>query len=140
MLTTHVVSQGLAEELKKLGYPQDGSTFYWANFIQSFDGEYCYKTEKHHGFYVCFRGLMSLDKLDLIEGCEWIAAPLASELMDRMGANCEVFFCGRLWYAKDPISGAQFEDESICDALAKLLIHLIKQGIIGIVKQGEEKK
>lgn len=128
MLTTHVVSQGLAEEMKKAGWPQEGSTFYWLRqrksewiLVQYWMLE-TYVDETGHTHFST-RG-----------DTEVIAVPLASELLERMPHGIAVFKKPLGDYAaecNDREEGYINESaETASDALAKLALHLIKEGIL----------
>lgn len=117
MLTTHVASQGLAEELKRSGWPQEGSTFVWI------------KTKHAKGIYFVTEAIKSLLTMP---DTEWCALPLASELMEKLENNFDLFYGGRLWYAKEPVGDEQFTDENVCDVLAKLALHLIQENKLNL--------
>jgi hypothetical protein len=125
-LSNHVVSQGLAEKLWKAGWPQEGSAFYWASFRN--------ESSPREQWGITHTSLIAADEKEelgersYLKGLKFFAAPLATELMERLKNSFDVFFGRRLWYAKEPIGRLQFSDENICNALAKLALLLIKEG------------
>ena len=127
MLTTHVVSQGLAEELKRSGWPQEGSTFVWI------------KTKHAKGIYFVTEAIKSLLTMP---DTEWCALPLASELMERMPPEVEAH---RYEDAdtKNWVAVLRVEDDwskyhhlevadTLPDALAKLALHLIQENKLNL--------
>lgn len=124
MLTTHVVSQGLAEEMKKAGWPQEGSTFYWVN------GELWDETMQS-----------DYETPATPPRSEWVARPLASELGEMLPDNVHsggVSACltiqktaGNFWTAEyvEPDGSVLHESAGawLPDALAALWLHLKKK-------------
>lgn len=116
-ITDHVVSLELAKKLKKLGMPQD-TLFYWEEVNEN-DWQIV-----DHVFIVG-------DNNDMA-----IAAPLASELGERLPAWIETFKAGNLagekrgWYAcvynKDMDDGKEFSDPREANTRAQMLIYLIE--------------
>lgn len=126
MLTTHVVSQGLAAELKSSGWPQEGSAFYWSR----------YDFENEHGAYVGdgkgIEAWMLVHGEDVLEIDDtFIACPLASELMERLPDFVNLSRSHRGCHASildrdlEPIEEIA---DTLPDALAKLALHLMKEG------------
>lgn len=135
MLTTHVVSQDLAEELREAGWPQEGSTFYRV---------------KVHPYSLVLPGpsweIMYHGQLvDYKEG-EYLfaAAPLASELGEVLPDSVHsggVSACltiqktaGNFWTAEyvEPDGSVLHESAGawLPDALAALWLHLNKEGLL----------
>lgn len=141
MPTTHVVSQGLAEELKEAGWPQKDSEFYW---------EMCDLYLENGAYVGEGNGFEDWDVVHssgdgLTDGDEdHVAAPLASELMERMPGLIGGRFLritktaseDYLAFYEDNTLGAPVDDTTIedqldktlPDALAKLALHLMKEG------------
>lgn len=135
MSPSHVVSLGLAEELKANGWPQEGSTFYWAKMKDSVEYELVMRAvDDSDTRYTC--PTHYLVERNAIVGMypERIkaAATLASELMERMpefisvrrnvsGWHCELHNAGLV---HTPWSSG----EKLPDALAKLALALIREG------------
>jgi len=67
MLTPHVVSLDLALALRENGYPQENALFYWRSPLP------------HYGY-----NEWSLGDCQMAHGADNVAAPLASELMEKM--------------------------------------------------------
>lgn len=78
MLTSHVVSLPLALELRDAGYPQENALFYWVEIGQQMP----YQDIEFSGKYL----LRHRDHLrnEFEESRDIVAAPLASELMEKM--------------------------------------------------------
>lgn len=145
MLTNHFVSLELSLALRDAGYTQEGSTFYWVMLHPSslvlpgpswqlmYHGQLVYYTESDYLF---------------------IAAPIASELMDKIGScfnewsmgyddsGCYwQFFLGgrgsgsmvdgrrRAFNVLD-LGGEDEPEDTPTNALAKLTLYLIKEGIL----------
>ena len=117
MLTNHVVSLDLAKELKELGVKQE-SLFWWRSPLP------------HHGWKD-----WSLGEGELGHGTESFSAFLASELGEMLpseyrsrknlqtsGYTCE----------KANETSVRADAATEADARAKMLIHLIKQGIVKV--------
>lgn len=137
MLHPHVVSQELAEELRKLGWPQNRSTFYW--------------WKDDFGDWAILSSEDAPDDPDsAIEPDRFIASPLASELLERMPSHFldseglrydlnlwkDTVWNAAYWWDEDsrrlvPSMNLPAQmDANPCDALAKLAIYLMKEGII----------
>lgn len=129
MLTTHVVSQGLAEELRASGWPQKRSVFSY--FVFGNDEEDI---------------VLALSDDPKYEGNEHdkIAAPLASELGEMLPDSVHsggVSACltiqktaGNFWTAEyvEPDGTVLHERAGawLPDALAALWLHLKKEGLL----------
>lgn len=140
-LTNHTVSRELAIALREAGWPQPPkhkSIFYW--------------NPKVDGSWAIERAQLSVRRLEdtsnssvgmvLIES---VAAPTASELMERMNAvevegrlywlaitkGTDVLYCASYEHyhhdSVDVLPGEVWE-ENICEALAKLALFLVKEG------------
>ncbi len=130
MPTTHVVSQGLAEELMEAGWPQEKSTFYRK---QDSEGGEPYIVAGNSR-YMASAGFV-------------LAAPLASELLERMppyfirsghlytlivlpkepaGGYCARYIRNRF----NTHMGGFGHAKTLPDALAKLWLHLKKEGLL----------
>lgn len=147
MLTTHVVSRELAEELKAAGWPQGGSCFAWFRWRKSGKVFLDEGSSTDHSLTVC-------GKTDHAE--KIAAAPLATELMGRMPTRVNPadrwhrFFI-KYWktvyidgetiyrangeddcclYGEEYLLDTPIEEPTFPDALAKLALHLIKEGIL----------
>lgn len=117
MLHPHVVSQELAEELRKEGWPQEDSEFYWVLSPKT-------------GLWDLWHSASLYAEGAIAGAWKKVSAPLASELMERIENNFDLFYGGRLWYAKEPVGDEQFTDKNVCNALAKLALYLKKEGIM----------
>lgn len=136
MLTTHVASQGLAEELKRSGWPQEGSTFYW---LRQGGSEWIIVQHMLLETYLDDTGHL---RFSTRGNTEVIAAPLASELMERMPPEVEAH---RYEDAdtKNWVAVLRVEDDwskyhhlevadTLPDALAKLALHLIQENKLNL--------
>lgn len=118
MLTNHVVSQGLAEELKKAGWPQRESFFSWH--------EVNYRGEKEW-----MLGETNMQFAGMI--FQSISAPFASELMESIPGSVLIWVasvgttCETYWFCQGQDQPC-FHRETLPDALAKLALHLMKEG------------
>ena len=124
MLTTHVVSQGLAAELKEAGWPCN-SEFCWVRDTAYVDDNRVYREASEP--YLMSRSLRGIRA-----GYEVIApAPLASELMERLPDFVNLSRSHRGCHASildrdlEPIEEIA---DTLPDALAKLALHLMKEG------------
>lgn len=128
----HVVSLGLSKELKEAGYPQEGE-FWWYRYKPS-GIKFTLLRYSHESFEYA-RSVNS-------PYVEYFAAPLASELMERLPdeffptkhleqggwaimANCEPSNTPYLIY-KDCL----IRSEKLCDALALMWLYLRREGVI----------
>ena len=123
MLTTHVVSQGLAEELREAGWPQEGSTFYWVKV-------YPYSLVlPGPSWELMYHGQL----VDYKEG-EYLfyAAPLASELMERIPGGYFAYRRGNSWFTGKDLHqiAVAVASDSMPNALATLWLHLKKEGLL----------
>lgn len=136
MSPSHVVSQGLAEELKKAGWrkSEKNGSLYWTP-----SGDLVAKTTLGWTTFGCEgpRGEPNWDEYP--DGEEYVYAPLASELMERMPYKDDYWFqvtrrSSGLWkvdlYSKRGGWVWSFLEMELPDALAKLALHLIKEGKI----------
>lgn len=141
MLTTHVVSQGLAEELKRNGWPQEGSEFYWEMCdLYLENGAYVGEGKGFKDWNVVHSSIDGIENGDK----DHIAAPLASELMERSNlltvrrngsavggwTACTPPYMSEaenVLVFDDP-KGLSFQAETAPDALAALALHLMKEG------------
>lgn len=133
MTLSHVVSQGLADELRKAGWSQQATFFRWIRPegpeltpVQKFGSQ--------NGFVLTDTNYSFPDEW------ETYAAPLASELMERMPRKLEngdfiVVFRGAIGLSYAVIKKDGWGDDretffadTLPDALAKLCVHLIKEG------------
>lgn len=125
--TNHVVSRELAEELRDAGWPQEGSTFYWS--VPKPDAG---NTENEK------RTLKTINAIIVSSGISYgpcftnVAAPLASELMERMPGGYFAYRRGSSWLTGKDLHhiAVAVANDSMPDALARLALHLIKEGIL----------
>lgn len=126
MLTTHVVSQGLAVELKEAGWPCD-SEFCWVRDTAYVDDNSVYREASEP--YLMSRSLRGIRA-----GYEVIApAPLASELMESIPGSVLIWVASvtTLWFCQGQDQPC-FHRETLPDALAKLTLHLMKENKLNL--------
>lgn len=129
MLTSHVVSHSLALALRDAGYPQSDSLFIWTRAwtrkggTLRKDGKWYITYNQYHG-----------------EGN--LAAPLASELMERMEGRLQHRFLLTIQKPDPDAYSAAYDDtvnaeslaynceKTLPDALAKSWLHLRKASLI----------
>ena len=144
-LTNHTTSLELSIALKKAGWPQEESLFYWVNPP---DGSWHLQSDGICGGFDCDVPRAWRD------GGEAIASPTASELMQKIGSafnewsmgyddsGCYYRFfyggrgaggmvegCGGSFSVLD-LGGEDEPENTPTNALAKLALHLIQEGII----------
>lgn len=134
MLTTHVVSQSLAAELKEAGWPQEGSTFYWNTWGNKFGNP----------FITASKGGLVEDMTPYLA-----ASPLASELLERMPVSVSIendertnklmvmklestWLCQYEFLDSDGDGWGVYADASLPDAIAKLALHLLKENKLNL--------
>lgn len=134
MNASHVVSQGLAAELKASGWPQRESFFSWH--------EVNYRGEKEWTL-----GETNMQFAGMI--FQSIVAPLASELMERMPVSVSIendertnklmvmklestWLCQYEFLDSDGDGWGVYADASLPDAIAKLALHLIKENKLNL--------
>ena len=124
----HVVSQELAEELRKLGWPQE-SLYRHVAFLDYGNGQRLWSPK---GWYLVSKDDQMFWRPRVEE--HWCAAPLASEMLDQMPEYIYVQKRRKTWYCclqDSELDTIPTETAStLPDALAKLAINLIKEGII----------
>lgn len=145
MIENHVVSLELSKRLKELGVKQE-SCFYWFTKIES-------QITKIVGDEIYGEGEIKSwveEDMDVsaLAGVDKYPAYIASELGEMLPMTqpdesgdyiCDGYFSvsmdekegKRIWSSQYDGSGF-FEGGSIADAIAKMLIHLIEQGIIKV--------
>lgn len=137
MLATHVVSQGLAEELKEAGWPQGNSLFIWVGISSP--------SPKANEPFITSRET-NLDEAPV----DWVAdAPIASELMERMPVSVSIendertnklmvmklestWLCQYEFLDSDGDGWGVYADASLPDAIAKLALHLLKENKLNL--------
>jgi len=137
--SNHTTSLELSIALKKAGWPQEESLFYWSS-ATSKDFRLIYLTD-----YRSVDNPYDDHLKDLLEdgSDEVVSSPTASELMERMPYRCPMHgggmnICtsfGGGWFVgygnHQNSEGCHVEEDAdIPDALAKLALHLIQEGII----------
>ena len=130
MNASHVVSQGLAVELKEAGWPCD-SEFCWVRDTAYVDDNSVYREASEP--YLMSRSLRGIRA-----GYEVIApAPLASELMESIPGSVLIWVasvgttCETYWFCQGQDQPC-FHRETLPDALAKLALHLMKENKLNL--------
>ena len=113
MLTSHCTSLDLSLALREAGYPQENALFYWVD-----DG-----TSELHDWTVVRESWTQKDK---------IAAPLASELMEKMPlTSLEARSKGKYYsFYRPNFHRQEGIDSTAANALARLFLHLRQEQLI----------